>query len=131
MIKKRMNLKSRPRFFLGGGGGGALVDPDFGPGGGDELVDSDFGGGGVAGGIGLASAVVVGGIDEGGAVCTLLPGGDGGTRGTFSGIMVLCSPGVKGVAAPGIMGATGPGGGGVGAVAVWLWDPGRTTASES
>ena len=61
----------------------------------------------------------------------LPPGAGGGTRGMFSGSMVLRSPGVTGVEAPGDTEATGPGAGGVGAVAVWLWDPGKTTASES
>lgn len=68
MIKKRTNLKTRPRFFLGGGGGGTLADADFEPVGSDELVDSDLREGGVAGGIDLAPAVDVGGIEVGGAV---------------------------------------------------------------
>lgn len=68
MIKKRTNLKSRPRFFLGGGGGGAPVDPDFEPVGVDGLGDSELGKGGVAGGIEWAPAVVLGGIEVGGAV---------------------------------------------------------------
>ncbi len=56
-------------------------------------------------------------------------GGGGGTRGTFSGAMVLFSLGVAGVGFAGEIEAIGPGAGGVGADLVVLCDPGRTAAS--
>ena len=58
-------------------------------------------------------------------------GGGGGVNGTLSGGMIESDIGDAGSLVEGETGATGPGGGGISSVAVRLWDPGRTTASES
>lgn len=67
----------------------------------------------------------------GGEVWVFCSGGGGGTNGTFSGGMVESEIGDGGILLEGETGATGPGGGGIASVAVRLWDPGRTMASES
>ncbi len=74
----------------------------------------------------LASRFVIGGMDVGGAVWAFPPGGGGGTSGTFSGGMTVFELGVAGVGIDGDTEATGPGAGGVGPLAVWLSEPGRT-----
>lgn len=68
-------------------------------------------------------------MEVGGAVWTLLPGGCGGTRGTFSGGIAVSELGVAGEVGDG--GSILPGAGGVGPFAVWLWEPGSTAVSES
>jgi hypothetical protein len=57
----------------------------------------------------------------------LLPGGGGGVRGIFCGGMTFSDTGRVGDAVPGV---TGPGGGSIFPVAVWLCEPGMTTASD-
>lgn len=69
-----------------------------------------------------------GGIDVGGAVCTLF--GGGGVNGTLLGGIVVEDAGVAGVGA--LSGAllTAPRGGGTFAGAAGLCDPGRKAGSE-
>ena len=122
------NLRKRLGFgFEGGGGGGG------GAGGGTDVSVSD----GAFGAMGPSSRFAVGGIDVGGAVWTLPPGGCGGIRGTCCGGTIASELGVAGEvvvaceAAVAEVGGIGPGAGGVGPFAVWLCEPGKTMASES
>lgn len=90
-----------------------------------------FDGDGIVGSNGLVSlaALVLGFL--GFVDCILSCGGGGGTSGMFSGEITFSVLGVAGVKLVGDNEGTGPGGAGVGPLAVWLWDPGRTTVSES
>ena len=114
------NLRRRRGLGFGGGGGG---------GGGGGAVVSEVDGG--LGGAGMLSRSALGGIDVGGAVCIFPPGGCGGTKGTFWGGTMASEDGVDGEGAVAELGGIAPGAGGVGPFAVWLCDPGNTTASES
>lgn len=69
--------------------------------------------------------------DLGGDVAWPKSSGGGGTSGIFSDGINFSVVGVAGVKLAAETEDTGPGGAGVGPLAIWLWEPGRTTVSES